>query len=312
MPSRAASHPKASVSVAIPVYNGADHLDTAIRSALEQTRRPDSITVWDNASTDKSAEIATALVGPGSVRLGTTNVGAAANFRRAALESDSEFFMWLASDDILDPRAIESCLDALQRHPDLAACLPGIRFIEPGGHELRCASDPLLASECARTRLRSYLRRPRWTETYCLFRRSVLLRSPLFTGEFGSDVLLMWWFLLRGPLAVLEAPLLNYREYPRTVEHLMQALDPSAPTRHWRKCRMWIALWRHTYAAEVSRDVARVARQELVLWPFSRHGATHLLEDVLEFTGSVACRHSTPHRPWAWFLTRTRSRSRRR
>ena len=74
--------------------------------------------------------------------------------------------------------------------------------------------DPELSSADPRTRLRSYLRRPRWTEVYCLYRRDVLLESPRFRDDYGADVLLIWWFLLRKPLAVVDEELLEYRLYP--------------------------------------------------------------------------------------------------
>jgi len=46
------------VSIGIPVYNGAAHLAEALESSLAQDYAPLGVIVVDNASTDKTAEIA--------------------------------------------------------------------------------------------------------------------------------------------------------------------------------------------------------------------------------------------------------------
>lgn len=299
---RGESSGAASICVGLPVFNGARYLEEAILSVQRQTLPPTSLLVFDNASTDGSAEIAERLVGPTGVRRARENAGAIQNFNRAVLESSGDYFLWLAGDDYLDPRHLDRCLDVLRAHPERSACLPGIRFVGRDGRLLRTVTDSRLGSTQPRVRFRSYLHRIRWTETYCLFRRDVLLRSPMFTQEFGTDVLLMWWFLLRGPLAVVEEPLLNYREYPKTIEEVVSALDPAMGQQHWRKCRMWRALWRHTRDPELGPRTARAARQELLLLILSRYGAWHLADDVVQVVTDLASRHSLTRGLWVGFL----------
>ena len=98
--------------------------------------------------------------------------------------------------------------------------------------DLGVQRDPELASADARTRLRSFLNRPRWTEVYCLYRRDVLLTSPMFQPEYGADVLLTWWFLLRAPLVVIDEPLVEYRTYPvKSADATAESLNPTATRR---------------------------------------------------------------------------------
>lgn len=290
------------VSVGLPVYNGSQYLEAAIRSVQGQTRPPEAFVVFDNASTDQSAQIAERLLGRGAVQVSTTNTGAAENFNRAALQSSSEFFLWLASDDYLDPDHISTCLRVLSSYPERSACLPGVRFVGRDGHHLRTVRDPILGSVDARARFRSYLRRMRWTEVYCLFRREDLLRSPMFVQEFGTDVVLMWWFLLRGPLAIADQPLLNYREYSKSVDEVSSSIDPAMKGNHWRKCRLWTALWRQTKDPGVTRSNGRIARQELLLCVFSRYGLWHLADDVMELFVDLMGRHPVTRRTWAAFF----------
>lgn len=271
----------ATVSIAIPVHNGATYIESAIESVLAQTRRPDHILVFDNASTDGSAALAEKLLGAGAVRTAETNRGAPWNFRRAVEESHGQYFAWLASDDRLAPEFVERTVEQLRRTPQAAACLTGIQFLSPEGAPLGVQRDPLLASDDAALRLRSFLRRPRWTEVYCMYRREALLASPMFTPAFGTDVMLTWWFLLRGPLAVVDDPLLQYRVFPdKTLDHMGDALKPGSRPEMWRRMRTWRALWRATSAEDLSDGVRRVARRELVTALVEKQWILHNLADL--------------------------------
>lgn len=292
----------ATVAVGIPVHNGSRYLEEAIRSVQSQTMTPGSFLIFDNASTDSSARIAKKLLGAESVIISNTNVGSAQNFNRAVHDSQGEFFMWLASDDFIDPKHIATCLDVLRSQPQRPACLPGIRFVDRDGRHLRATQDPLLGSVDPRVRFRSYLRRLRWTEIYCLYRRDDLLRSPMLSQEFGTDVVLMWWFLLRGPLAITDEPLLNYREYSKTVADVSASIDPAMKLQHWRKCRLWATLWNHTNHPDLDHVTGRIARQELLLCIASRYGLWHLADDMVEIVTQGADCHPATRRAWACFI----------
>lgn len=270
----------ATVSIAIPVFNGERYLRESLASALAQTRPADEVLVMDNASTDQSREIAESLL-PGAVRTAETNLGAVANFNRAVEEASGEYFAWLAADDLLAPAFLERALPALEAVPTAPACLTAIRFVDVDGRSQGEQRDPELSSADAGVRLRSLLRRPRWTEVYCLYRRSALLASPRFRDAWGADVILTWWFLLRGPLLVLDEPLLDYRVYPvKTVDMTAASLNPGAARRRWVMLGLWRALWHETRASDVDRATARRARRELLLAVVHRHWIKHLAYDV--------------------------------
>lgn len=273
--------PEPTVSIAIPVHNGAAFLEGAIRSVLAQSHKPTEILLFDNASTDASVSVATRLLDAQAVRTADKNRGAPWNFTRAVEGSQGQYFAWLAADDRLMPRFVERTVAELRATPGAAACLTGIRFVSPEGVLLGEQRDALLASDDVGRRLRFFLRRPRWTEMYCMYRREELLASPMFTQFFGADVLLTWWFLLRGPLAVVDEALLEYRVFPeKTLDHMGDALEPGAATQLWRRMRLWRALWQATSHVDLPRRVRRVARRELVTALVGRQWILHNLADV--------------------------------
>lgn len=276
-------------TVAIPVYNGEPFVDEAVSSVLDQTEAPTRVLVLDNCSTDRTREVVRSLLPAGGLLEAERNVGAVANFNRAVAESDSTYFAWLGADDRLLPRFVEVTAAILDADPAVDACLPAVRFIDragrPTGHVQR---DPELASADVRTRLRSYLRRPRWTEVYCLYRRDLLLASPRFQPEYGADVLLTWWFLLRAPLVVIDEPLVEYRTYPvKSADATAEGLNPTPVRRRWLMTTLWRSLWRQAGEAGVDAGVRRIARRELVRCLWHRQWVKHLVWDVYLVAGDV-------------------------
>jgi glycosyltransferase involved in cell wall biosynthesis len=273
--------------VAIPVFNGGELLREAIESALAQTLDPTEVLVFDNASTDGSADLARILLGSDAVHGSEVNRGASWNFNRAASEATGEYFAWLAADDRLHPRFLEVTVPALTASPDAAACLTSITFISPDGRVSGEQRTPRFGHPDLRPRLRDFLRRYRWTEVYCLYRRATLVESPMFRDESGADVTLIWWFLLRAPFVIVDEALLEYRTSPeKSVQELADSLTKSARTRRWHKMYMWRALWRETSHPDLPGRTRRTARQELVAALFGRHWIVHNAADALALVPS--------------------------
>lgn len=289
-----------SVSVAIPVFNGGELLGQAIESTLAQTVAPDELLVFDNASTDGSADLARTLLGRDAVHGSEVNRGASWNFNRAASESSGEYFAWLAADDRLHPRFLEVTVPALSATPDATACLTAITFISPDGRVSGEQHTPRFGHPNVRTRLRDFLRRYRWTEVYCLYRRAALVESPMFRDESGADVTLIWWFLLRAPFVIVDEPLLEYRTSPeKSVQELADSLTKSAKTRRWHKMYMWRALWREASHPDLPTSTRRIARQELFVALFGRHWVVHNAADALALIpGRRAARVFVRVRTW--------------
>ena len=68
------------VTIALPVYNGERYLAESINSALQQTVPVRQVLVFDNASTDRTVEIARSLLPVRAVRVAEVNAGGVVNF----------------------------------------------------------------------------------------------------------------------------------------------------------------------------------------------------------------------------------------
>jgi len=97
------------ISLCIPNYNYERYLGKTLASALEQLYRDVEVVIADNASTDRSVEIARGLDDPRvRVKVNRANVGFAGNLDRAAGMATGEVMILLSSDDLVRPAALRT------------------------------------------------------------------------------------------------------------------------------------------------------------------------------------------------------------
>ena len=106
-PRAVASEPVPTVSVCIPVYNGADSIGRSIDSVLAQTYSDFECVVVDNNSTDATAARVQAYSDP-RIRLvrNGTNVGLVNNHNRCVLVARGRLIQFLHADDWLLPNCL--------------------------------------------------------------------------------------------------------------------------------------------------------------------------------------------------------------
>lgn len=165
------------VTIGIPVYNGADTLRRAVESALAQTRPGVVIHISDNASTDATSAIGRELAAwhPSvTYTRHDTSLGLSGNFAHVLDRADTEYFMWLAADDAIEPAYVERTLAELERDPGLVACVSRAVFVRPDGTSRPVGGTfPLMADTA--TNLAAYLSGPSDnTRIFSLYRTRAL------------------------------------------------------------------------------------------------------------------------------------------
>jgi glycosyltransferase involved in cell wall biosynthesis len=103
------------ISVIIPVYNGAATIANAIESILCQTRAPDEILVSDDCSTDQTAEVTARYAGRVRYARRPHNGGLSANRNTGVRASRGDWLLFLDHDDVLLPHALESLSTTAER-----------------------------------------------------------------------------------------------------------------------------------------------------------------------------------------------------
>jgi GT2 family glycosyltransferase/glycosyltransferase involved in cell wall biosynthesis/Flp pilus assembly protein TadD len=106
------------ISILIPTYNRANYIKEAILSAINQTYSPYEIIIVDDGSTDGTEEIISKINSDKIRYIKKEHSGAPETRNRAITETRSEFILWLDSDDILFPKALELYCATIKKGPD--------------------------------------------------------------------------------------------------------------------------------------------------------------------------------------------------
>jgi glycosyltransferase involved in cell wall biosynthesis len=112
------------ISVVIPTFNRVEMLRRCVDSVLVERRVPIEVHIFDNASTDGTAEWVASLMAEEPrvhyVRQ-AENIGVLANYAAATASVKSDLFVPLADDDWLLPDFLFDAYGLLQEHPEAAA-----------------------------------------------------------------------------------------------------------------------------------------------------------------------------------------------
>jgi glycosyltransferase involved in cell wall biosynthesis len=212
---------KPRITVGVPVYNGERYLAATLDSLLNQTVDDFVVLVGDNASTDRTAEIARSYAARDPrVRhiRHAQNLGAAANYSRLCEMAETEFFRWSAADDCSEPRFHGACLEELERHPDAVLAYPRVMMIDGNGQKMGEYEEGLhLPHARPGDRFFTLLRNTRLCNAlYGVGRTAVYRRTRLLGAYRGSDIIFQAELSLYGKILEVPEPLLLRRMHERS------------------------------------------------------------------------------------------------
>lgn len=220
------------VSIGLPVYNGAEYLREALDSLLAQTFTDFELIVSDNASTDATAEIIRDYqqMDP-RVRYfcQKKNIGSGANFLYVLHQARGELFMWAAHDDIWANNWLEVLVQNIT-HKDVG--IRGKLILIRDGKKV---SEKLLPNypccgfiQCFMANENNY----RSHYTYSLFFRVKLLSisEEIFFLDYYPDAIFTYALLHHGKLRTLPSTHILYRLHEKNA-----GIDLSNRWRGWQK-----------------------------------------------------------------------------
>lgn len=210
--------PAPRVTVGLPVYRGERFLQQAIDSVLQQSFGDFELLISDNASDDRSQEIARAACERDArVRFlcQAQNLGAAPNYNLLVREARGEFFKWTAHDDLIAPDFLGRCVEALDRAgPDSVLAFARQRTIDAEGRTLSELEDDcpwrggpahVRLEDLLGDRMRSFLHTCH--PVVGLIRTKSLRRTRMIASFPSSDAALLVELALHGDWAVVDEPL---------------------------------------------------------------------------------------------------------
>lgn len=230
------------VSIGLPVYNGELYLSLALDSLLAQTFTDFELTISDNASTDRTAEICRDYAARDSriryMRQERTS-DIFTNVEVVLGAGRGEFTMLVGDDDVYEPQAIEKLVAIADANPGVAVVYSNYGYIKPDGtripSSLTTFYEPAMSPAAV---LASYLRkRICLPMMMSLFRTDVLQsllpfdRLPNTVNDI-DNLFLLKLFGSGARVASTREVLFHYRLKDRTHSH-PKGYPPGSFLRRW-------------------------------------------------------------------------------
>jgi len=183
-----------SISVLIPVYNGARYLAEAINSVLAQTYHCHEVILVDDGSTDGSARIAKSF---GSViqYYHKPNGGTASAFNHGIKRAHGDYFAFLGADDLWTENKNEIQITGFRDNPDADIVT---------GHVKQFYSPEMNETEKSKIRCTDALV-PGHVIPAMLIRREAFFRVGLFETQWAVGAEMSWYIraMEKGPKMVI-------------------------------------------------------------------------------------------------------------
>jgi glycosyltransferase involved in cell wall biosynthesis len=225
------------LSIGLPVYNGEQHLSSALDSLLAQTYEDFELIISDNASTDSTPEICRQYEKQDSrVRYlrQPHNIGAAPNHSFVAAQGRGEFFKWASHDDMYAPELLSRCIEALDEYPHVVLAHAWTAEIDSSGRLTRTFEYPLATSSLrASDRFRSMLFGRGGDDFYGIMRARTLRSVRPQDSYHNSDRILVAEIGLNG--AFYQVP--DWLYFRRMYAQQLELVGWAQPPRAWPSAR---------------------------------------------------------------------------
>jgi glycosyltransferase involved in cell wall biosynthesis len=124
------------VTIALPVYNGADSIAKVAKSVLAQDHENIEFLISDNGSTDGTEEIGRDLAQTDSrvtYHRQPENIGLINNFIWTKQHGRGTFIRWIGDDDEISPSYVSRCLEVFDRDPRLILVTTRLGYVDEQG-----------------------------------------------------------------------------------------------------------------------------------------------------------------------------------
>lgn len=206
------------VSVVMPVYNGAQYLQEAIDSILDQTFKDFELIIIDDGSSDDSLKIIQMNADKDKRIIfirNEQNSGICVTLNKGLDFASGEYILRMDCDDISELNRIEKQVSFMDRHPEIGVLGSKIQIFGESVNSYifdfdedwkLCIADMIFAT--------------------CMAHPAVIMRNEIiqkyklrYDDKFrGMEDYYMWWQISKyAKISNIQEPLLNYRKHSKQV-----------------------------------------------------------------------------------------------
>ena len=285
------------LTLGLPVYNGERFLAQSLDALLAQTYTDFELIISDNASSDRTSEIAKQYQSVDArIRYfrHDQNRGSTFNHNFAIGPARGELFKWVSDDDLYAPELLQRCINALDSRPELALAHSWTAFIDEESKITERAQYGLTTDVPDPVeRFRSVLYTDGGDDMYGVMRMSILRQIRPFNSYHWADRTFVAELALHGPFHNEADYLYLRRDHPMRTSALgrndirlrCSRLDPARANRWRHPLVRLMAEYVLGFASAVRRaplspQDRRRCRKELAVWLASHANPRHRSEQI--------------------------------
>lgn len=224
------SSPPPSISIGLPVYNGARFLPQALESLLGQSFSDIELIVSDNASSDSTQDICTEYaMHDARIRYvrQNVNIGAMRNWNFVAKQARGKYFKWSSASDYCAPDMLARCFAAMEAESDIVLCYGQTCLVDQEtGEQTEYTGNIEIMEDRPHERFSKLCGSLKLNNAYGgLIRTNALHRTKLNRFYSGGDIILMAELALMGRFRLLPQTLLYRRMGRETSSNELSASD---------------------------------------------------------------------------------------
>lgn len=196
------------VTVIMPCFNAAAHIQTSVTSVLKQSFNNFELLVVNDGSTDDSLAILQSFNDPRIKIINQQNQGVCTARNNAIWMAAGEFIAFLDADDTWHPNCLAELHQALLQHPTAMLAYCGWQNIGLPGPQ----GDPYLPADYeTEHKLTQLFENCRWPIHACLTKRTAILEAGTFDTRFNtSEDYLLWLKIAKDHPIILVPQILAY------------------------------------------------------------------------------------------------------
>lgn len=213
---------KSLVSILLPNYNYAHYLEQCLESVLNQTYDNIEVIISDNQSVDDSFQIIKEYEKKFTqhgiwydMLRNKRNIGSAGNTAKCFERAEGEYFIWLSTDDYLEPDAIENMVKGLELYPHAGCVMVHRNEVDEYGNVIKKPS--FYNQSCmieGEAQAAVYMMAGIAVSSQILFRKSTyinMLNSKHLRFQVAGDWYDNFMMACFGDVVYIKKPLVNYR-----------------------------------------------------------------------------------------------------
>jgi glycosyltransferase involved in cell wall biosynthesis len=194
------------VTIGIMAYNEENYLESTIESILKQPFSDYEIIIGDNASEDKTGEIAQRYAEQYEfIRYirHPKNIGAIQNFNTIVKQSKGKYFVLAGAHDLWSENYLEKLAKKLDNNPDIVLAHGVTKWIDENGHDLNIPTGFIDTSGFGSIARFNLILWGNQNGLYGMYRLKELKKTRLQLEIFGSGAVMLGELALLGNIAVV-------------------------------------------------------------------------------------------------------------